>query len=148
MKKRASYQVSLKLLLRNDSNEILVLKAVDSGSFAGFYDLPGGRIDIDEVSEKFETVLAREVAEEIGVVNFTVAPKPVAVGRHRILAALTRSGKDTDVLYLFFEASYRGGNVSISAEHTEYKWVNLAEVDLSNYFTSGILEGVQMYLAD
>ena len=32
------YQVSLKLILLNDKNEVLTLKATDYGAFAGFYD--------------------------------------------------------------------------------------------------------------
>ena len=60
-KEKDFYQISLKLLLKNDVNEILALKAVDSGRFAGFYDLPGGRIDVDEFRTDFGEILAREI---------------------------------------------------------------------------------------
>ncbi len=145
-KEKDLYQISLKLFLKRNDGKILALKAVDDGSYAGFYDLPGGRIDTDELETSFPEIIRREVAEEIGAVEFRLQEKPVAVGRHRIPAALTGSGKDIHVLYLFFEASYTGGEVRVSEEHTGYEWLDLAVIDPSEYFTSGILEGVQMYL--
>lgn len=144
-KERGVYQVSLKLLLKNNKGEVLALKAVDNGSYAGYYDLPGGRIDADEFNVDFAEIMTREAKEEIEGVEFSLNSKPVAVGRHLIPASMTSSGKDIQVLYLFFEAEYLGGDIKISDEHTEYKWLNLKDIELDKYFTSGILEGVKMY---
>lgn len=143
---RDFYQVSLKLLLKNSKGEILALKALDYGSFAGFYDLPGGRIGVDEFETDFKDILTREVREEIGNIRFRFNPKPVAVGRHLIQAVLTSEGKDIHVLYIFFEAEYQEGAVKVSREHQGHQWLNLEQIKLSQYFTSGILEGIQMYL--
>jgi hypothetical protein len=49
------YNLSLKAILKNSRNEILGLQAVNNGSLAGFFDLPGGRITVDE----FHTPLTR-----------------------------------------------------------------------------------------
>jgi 8-oxo-dGTP pyrophosphatase MutT (NUDIX family) len=144
-KERGIYQVSLKLLLKNNHNKVLALKAVDSGSYAGYHDLPGGRIDADEFNLDFAEIIKRETKEEIGDIEFKVNPKPVAVGRHLIPASMTSSGKDIQILYLFFEAEYLSGDIKISDEHTGIKWLNLKDVELDKYFTSGILEGVRMY---
>jgi len=145
MKKPESYQVSLKVLLRNAKGETLILGALDNGTFAGYYDVPGGRIDTDEFGVDFVEILKREIREEIGDVELEIDPKPVALGRH-LSRDLTAEGTRIPVLYLFFEAAYRGGDVAISHEHTHYRWVRLEEIDLRTYFTSSILEGVQMYL--
>ena len=48
MSKRDFYQISLKTILKNDKDQVLILNGHPQGSFAGFYDLPGGRIDKDE----------------------------------------------------------------------------------------------------
>ncbi|MEK7629346.1 MAG: NUDIX domain-containing protein [Patescibacteria group bacterium] len=144
-KEKGIYQVSLKLLLKNDKNEVLILKAADNGSYAGYYDLPGGRIDANEFEVDFLEIIKREIKEEIGEIEFNIHSKPVAVGRHLIPASMTISGKDIQVLYLFFEAEYLGGNIKISNEHTDSKWLNLKDVELDKYFTSGILEGIKMY---
>ncbi|TSC55655.1 MAG: hypothetical protein G01um101418_761 [Parcubacteria group bacterium Gr01-1014_18] len=145
-KEKALYQVSLKALLKNSKGEILALKALGSGSFSGFYDFPGGRIDSDEFSIPLSDILAREIREEIGNIQFKIYSSPVGVGRHLIPAAMTSGGVDKQVLYLFFEVDYLGGEIKISDEHTDYKWLNLKEIDPKQYFKSGVLEGVEMYL--
>ncbi|MEK7496746.1 MAG: NUDIX domain-containing protein [Patescibacteria group bacterium] len=140
------YQISLKLILKNNVGQILILKAVDDGSFAGFYDLPGGRVDTDEFRTDLMEVVKREVREEIGNVKFIVKGKPVAVGRHLLLKKSGSRQKDVHVLYVFFEAEYLGGETEISREHESYQWVRLQEIELDKFFTFGILEGVKMYL--
>jgi len=140
------YQVSLKLLLKNSKGEVLVLKALDRATYAGYYDLPGGRINIGEFKIDFSVILAREVAEEIGDIKYKLHSKPVAIGRHLIPATISSLKKDTHVLYLFFEAQYLSGEITISKEHADYKWLDLTKSELNEYFISGILEGIEMYL--
>lgn len=144
-KERGIYQVSLKLLLKNNNGEVLALKAADNGSYAGYYDLPGGRIDADEFGVDFAEIIEREIKEEIGNIEVKVNSKPVGVGRHLIPASITSSGKDIQILYLFFEAEYLSGEINISNEHTNFKWLSLKDIKLNEYFTSGMLEGVKMY---
>jgi 8-oxo-dGTP pyrophosphatase MutT (NUDIX family) len=139
-------QISLKLLLKNTNGEILALRAVPHGSYAGFYDLPGGRIDIDEFKTDLADTIAREVTEELGEAKYKLKPGIVAAGRHIIPPYLTKTGKETHVLYLFFEAKYLGGEIKTSAEHTGFAWLDLKKIEPAKYFTSGILEGVRMYL--
>lgn len=124
---------------------MLALKAAEHGSYAGYYDLPGGRIGTDEFNVSLAEVIKREVAEEIGDVKYQLWQKPVAVGRHLIPAPAAGDAKDTHVLYLFFEAEFLGGEVKTSSEHTGYQWLDLEKIKLSDYFTSGILEGIKMY---
>ncbi len=119
MSQRDFYQVSLKVFLKNQSGEVLILKARSDGSMAGFYDLPGGRIDEDEFIMPFAEIIAREIKEEIGGgIKIKINPRPVAVGRHLVPAHLTKSKeKDLHILGLFFEAEYLSGNIGISTEH-------------------------------
>ena len=147
-KERDFYQVSLKLLLKNNEGDILALKGVDNGSFAGYYDLPGGRIDVDEFKTDFLEILKREAEEEIGNSDFKINPNPVAIGRHLIsgLLPLNKTGKDIHILNVIFVAEYFGEDVKISDEHTDHKWLNLKEIELEKYFISGILAGIKMYL--
>lgn len=145
-KEKDFYQISLKLLLKNNNGEVLALKAVDNGSYAGYYDLPGGRIDTDEFDKDFFEIIEREVIEEIGYIKFQVQPRPIAIGRHLIPAAISNKGKDIHVLCVFFEAKYIDGELKISNEHTGYKWIDLSKIKLAEFFKSAILEGIQMYL--
>lgn len=139
------YQVSLKILLKN-KGKILALKSAKYGSYANYYDLPGGRIDTDEFETNFTEIINREVAEEIGDVKFKYRQNPVATGRHLIPGSITSSGKDIHVMYLFFEAEYLSGEIKISDEHIGYEWFDLSKINLTEYFVSGILEGIKMYI--
>lgn len=141
------YQISLKLFLKNASGKTLVLGDLQTGSYAGYYDVPGGRIDDSEFKTPLTEIVKRELAEECGVSDATVNPAPVAYGRHLVPAAQEKLDHDVHVLYLFFEATLNSGEVTISSEHSSFEWVDLAALDLEKYFKSGILEGVRMYLA-
>lgn len=145
MTERDFYQISLKLILKNNQEEILILKALDDGVFAGHYDLPGGRIDYNEFDTDFLSILKRELLEEIGNVEVVIDDKPVALGRAELLK-VGPNGKRIRILYVIFEGDYQGGEIVISNEHKDYKWVNLKKIKLEDYFVSGILEGIKMYL--
>jgi 8-oxo-dGTP pyrophosphatase MutT (NUDIX family) len=145
-KPRDFYQISLKAILRNTKGQVLILKALGHGTFAGFYDLPGGRIDEDEFSTSLAEVLKREVIEETGLTNFEINENPVAVGRHCIKKEHAKSEKDIHVLYVFYEVDLKEYAVKISAEHEGFEWIDLESADLEKYFTSGILDGLKMYL--
>ena len=145
-KQKDLYQISLKLILKNDKDEVLILNAIRGGTFEGFHDLPGGRIDVDEFRVDFEDVLRREVKEELGDINVDISMIPVSTGRHLIPASLSSTGIEAHVLYLFFDGRYLSGEIKISEEHWGYKWVNLKEIVLEEYFNSGILEGVKKYV--
>ncbi len=144
---REFYHISLKLLLKNSEGQTLVLKALDNGTFGGYHDFPGGRIDKNEFTTPFTEILKRELDEEVGNIDVVINNVPVAVGRHLIFAKFTATKeKDIPVLYLFFEGQYLGGNIETSEEHNGFEWIHLEDVNLEQYFTSGILDGVKMYL--
>lgn len=133
--------------MKNKDGEVLILKADSNGTFAGFYDLPGGRIDEDEFSMPLLEILKREIVEETGIEDVTIEKVPVAVGRHCISAKkFPKLEKDIHVLYVFYEAHIDSGKIEISGEHEGFEWVDLENIELESYFTSGILEGVKMYM--
>jgi 8-oxo-dGTP pyrophosphatase MutT (NUDIX family) len=55
------FEVSLKAFVVRDGR-VLVVRESDSG----FWELPGGRIDVGEEWDPHEKILAREIAEELG----------------------------------------------------------------------------------
>lgn len=146
MATKALYQVSLKAFLKNKKGKVLILGANVGGSFAGFFDLPGGRIHREEFSVPLTTVLQREINEEIGNSDFTLNPFPVGFGRHLLPGKFEHLEHDVQVLYLFFEGTIRSNDIKISHEHSSVEWVDLQSIDVNKYFTSGIREGVEMYM--
>lgn len=136
-----SYQVSLKVILRDAKGRVLGLNGKIGGLFEGYYDIPGGRIDESEFDLSFYEVLQREVREELGSeVEFAINPTPVALGRHT-------SREGYRVLYVFFEGKMKDAAVdfTISAEHVGWAWLDLAAEPLDKLFTSGILEGMKQW---
>ena len=140
------YQVSLKVFLENDKGEVLGLRAARGGSYEGFYDLPGGRIDIGEFETPFEDIIKRELQEEIGEVEYDLVLKPVALGRNENPNKESPLGGLVHIFNVFFEASYKSGEIKISEEHTDFKWIKLEKENLDKYFKFAILEGAKMYL--
>ncbi len=143
---RDFYQVSLKLILNNDKGETLLMKALNTGTYAGFYDFPGGRINVGEFEVPLPDIVRREVREEIGDVEYTLNPHPAAVARHLIPASISGLKSDIRVVYLLYEGAYSTGEVRMNHEHTGFRWLDLNKIDLEKYLTSGNLEGARMYV--
>ena len=139
------YNISLKIFLKNDKGEILALKAVADSTLAGFYDFPGGRINNDEFETDYETLIKRELEEEIGLdVQYKLSLKPVSFGRHNYFSK--SQNKDIRILWLCFGAQYLSGKIKISPEHSGFAWLNFSKIKLEDYFTAGPLEAVKRYL--
>ncbi len=120
------------------------MKTPEYGSYSGCYDLPGGRIDANEFDVPYEQIMKREITEEVGDIQYKFNPKPVAIGRHLVHAHQSRLKRELHIQYIFFEAEYLGGDICVSREHTEYKWVDMSAEKLEDLFKSGILEGMKM----
>ncbi|MGE5392520.1 MAG: NUDIX domain-containing protein [Candidatus Saccharibacteria bacterium] len=127
------FKVSLKVVLRNDKGEKLLLlnPKISSGSF----DLPGGRINGDEIGLDVASIIGRELSEEIGDIRYELNPSPIATG----IGIGRRTGHPT--FYLIFEGRFLSGKIETSAEHDGYRWVrDLPDTDYSN---SGIDQAVR-----
>lgn len=143
---RDFYQISQKVILKNDQGEILLMKANNKDTYAGFYDLPGGRINVDEFHVPLPEIVKREVLEEVGDIKYNLNPRPVAVARHLIPANVSIQKRDVHVLYLLYEATFISGEIKVSPEHTGFIWADPHKIELEKYLKSGNLEGLRMYL--
>lgn len=139
------FQVSLKIILEDERGRILGLKNTPDSSVADFFDLPGGRINSDELTASPMDIIAREMAEEVGPeVRYEVDAHPAAIGRHDYYSQ--QHGRENNVLLIFFRAGYLGGEIRASEEHIGYEWIDPATAQLDSYFTGGFLEGIKGYL--
>lgn len=99
-------------------NKILILKRKEVDVFRGFWDVPGGKL---EDGDSLLTGIAREIKEEAGldltkiilVLSSTkfdgqVADRPVVIRNIYLCSAI--------------------GQVEISKEHSEFKWVDVEDV--------------------
>ena len=138
------FHVSLKLILKNKKGEIFALARPPKSSMAGFYDVPGVRINSDELEISYEDIFRREVTEEIGkLVKYSIIKKPVSVSRHPYFSAKLQ--KEMYIFFIFFEAAYIGGKIKISSEHVGYQWLKLDKSNIFRYFVKGLREGFKNY---
>ena len=121
----------------------MILKTPETSTYKGKYDLPWGRIDQDEFYTDLLEILDREIKEEVWDIVYDVKSKPVAVSRHRA----EHKTRIEDIFYCFYDAKIISGNIIVSSEHSDFKWVKLDEVILEDYFISGILDWVKMFLS-
>jgi len=114
-----NFQVSLKVLLKNKKDEVLLLQVCKGTSYPQTHDLPGGRINTDEISEEFHKLIDREIKEEVGNIKYKLRKDPVSLGKDAI------TNKKRECLFILFEATYQKGEVTISDEHSDFRWVKL-----------------------
>jgi len=102
--------VSIKGVVIRDGRVLLLLNERSE------WDLPGGRPD---PSEDHRTALAREVREEVGL-DVAVG---AALGEHLFEVLPKRF-----VRIVAYACDLRGGDVALSHEHLDQRWVPFAEL--------------------
>ncbi|MGD9803997.1 MAG: NUDIX domain-containing protein [Hyphomicrobiaceae bacterium] len=116
------FEVSLKAFVMRGGKALFVREA-DSG----YWELPGGRIDVGEEWEPHAAILAREMREELGG-GFSVrfGEKVVTWTRQRL----------TDGAFLFLLARVGqavAGEPVLSGEHTELAWLDREGAAMLDY---------------
>lgn len=145
--KEQFFHVSRKVMLHNSAGETLIL---DCGpgekSMGGFWDFPGGRIRKAEKDRPLGETIKREICEEVGSIECTIDPRPVAAAIHVVPEKYDDLGEDLYVFIVLYEGEFLGGTVKISDEHYGYKWINLKKIKPEKWFTEGLLAAVKNYL--
>lgn len=145
--KEQFFHVSRKVMLHNEKGETLILDCgPEVGSMSGFWDFPGGRINKSERNTPLEKTIKREVFEEIGPVECTIDPRPVAAAIHVVPKELQNLGEDLYVFIVLYEGRYHGGPIKVSAEHDGFRWIDLKKEKPEKWFTEGLLTAVNNYL--
>jgi len=106
------FEVSLKAFVIRD-RRVLVVREADTG----YWELPGGRIDVGEEWDPHEKILAREISEELG------AQFRVAVGIETVTWTRRRP---VDGAFLFIVGRvcrHTGGEPELSDEHDRFDWI-------------------------
>ncbi len=114
---QAIVQITQKAILISPDHKVLLLKNPD-----GLWELPGGRLNINE---SWEEGFRREILEETGLGDFIICGV-VGVGNWK-------SSRSNDLRYgVFFCCSVDNTFVpQLSHEHSAYVWIN--ECDLDTY---------------
>jgi len=132
MKKDALFCVGQKAFIEKDGKVLVLFDPVEG------LDFPGGKIQegeaIDADASSLIVSLKREVTEETGLEVEVF--NPFSVWYHEFPKKSRNYGK---VVYLVaFKAKYISGDVTLSEEHNNFKWVDKSDYstidDGSDYF--------------
>ena len=123
------FKVSQYVIILNEENKLLLLEASDKTKISGKWSFPGGHIGSNETIKES---LKREVKEETNLEIEIISPIHAEVIK--------------DTYTIIFSASYISGEIILSKEHKDYKWVKIDEMKdlnllseiLINYSTKAI----------
>lgn len=128
--KQAFYRVSLKALIRNDKNEILMVSEYEPLNMS----LPGGGMDYGESPHE---CLKRELQEEIGLTSdFTESVFDVQTKYRE-----TRGG--WWLMWIVYEIHYDELNFSIGKDGLAVQWVNVDELGISSVANEMLLKALR-----
>ena len=120
-KKFAEFTISqVAIFIRHD--RCLILEFADRS--AGWWGLPGGRIDEGELSA--EDAFRREIKEELGLTKFDI----LAVADYDIWYSDYMRRPVSGVANLIQSSQ---DQIKLSSEHISYRWVKESEIDNYQY---------------
>jgi len=97
-----------------DRDKLLLVKS--SNDREELWEVPGGRYDVGEESLLPTDILAREIREELGnKIQYSIG-QPVS--------AWIRPLEQDFVFLIAYQCQFRAGQIELSSEHTEYRWVS------------------------
>lgn len=138
------YQITQKLLVVNDQNQLLILKDI---GHPFYFDLPGGRLNIGEFDVSLAECLEREVREELGTdIKLIINYDRAWFCRLKLWDMILRQDSYRRVLLIGREAEYQSGEIKLSDEHIFYKWVDVATYDPTDQFKPELVRVVKEFL--
>ncbi|HMS92997.1 MAG TPA: NUDIX domain-containing protein [Candidatus Saccharibacteria bacterium] len=125
-------QVGVKVLIHQDGKYLFLRRSAAFKAGPQKWDIPGGRIEPDE---PLGVALAREVHEETGL---------QLTGTDKLLAAqdIFVPNKEVHVVRLTYIGRV-DGDVIISDEHDDYRWMTLEAVGVEPHVDSYLKEVLQ-----
>lgn len=114
---------AVRVVILNSDGKILILKRNSSDiHYPGLWDVPGGGVDN---KESLKVAAERELKEECNL-EIEISKAPFNVFHH--------VEKQIDIYG--FDAGLISGEISLSKEHTEYKWISKDEWQNFEYIPS------------
>lgn len=113
----AEFKVALKAIIYKNDKILVLKRSCEEDVYAELWDIPGGKI---EYGEKTTDGIKREVFEETGL-DVEIEFRPWS------LWSFMTPAKERQTVGITLLAKYLGGEVKLSSEHTEYKWIDPAE---------------------
>ncbi len=106
------------VLVIHEERALVLRRRPDDRSFAHQWCLPGGRVEEGEAPHE---TASREIAEETGLaiaIDRDLGPRDIELPERRILFSIHR-----------FVARATGGELALSHEHVDARWLTRAEAE-------------------
>lgn len=113
--KSKNFDAGIHVVIKKGGKFLILKKSVSDKDDANHWDLPGGGIEFGE--QPFEAAV-RETKEEVGM----------KVAITKILTTWAMPYIDKWSIEFLVEGKWLDGQVKLSPEHSEYKWVNKQEL--------------------
>ena len=115
------FGVATKAIIKNNDGKFLVIFKSDTEEISpNKIDIPGGRL---KFGEKLEEGLKREIKEELGITIEII----------KLSRVWSLIKDDFHLVGLTFLAEYTSGEVQLSGEHTNFKWVDKKTIIRGDY---------------
>lgn len=137
------FHVGVKAVIVNDSKALILRSKSSIGPTDSYWDLPGGRID---GNESILEALRRELSEEILNLQQYRLGKLLLTWRYPINTA-----DQIGFILVIYKVTAELAAPILSAEHSEYRWVNSSEVtalsrDSNTEFPAGHQKAIKLAL--
>jgi 8-oxo-dGTP diphosphatase len=116
------FGVATKAIIKKGKKFLVIFKSATEEINPNEIDIPGGRL---KFGETLESGLKREIEEEL---NIVIKIKKLSRGWSMV-------NDDLHLVGLTFLADYVSGEIKLSGEHTNFKWVSKEEILKSKYST-------------
>jgi len=128
---RAMIRLAFKAVIKKGDKILVLKRAEKEDCFKEMWDIPGGRMEFGETPDQ---ALRREVLEETGLAIRII--KPVRMW------TFFKNNKSIQVVGITSLCEYESGEVKLSEEHVDFKWIRPEEI--SGYNThEGIKKDVK-----
>lgn len=131
LKKNEAFLVSTRAFIEKDGRVLMIRvpkfkgSSDMSGKWNGKWSTPGGLV---EMNEEFVPGLLREIKEETGIKVRVRGLFGVGEMFHEGFVFKDKRKANIRCIELGYKCEYLSGKVSLSEEHSEYKWVNKPEL--------------------
>ncbi|MFA5432353.1 MAG: NUDIX domain-containing protein [Candidatus Paceibacterota bacterium] len=116
------FGVATKAIIKKGKKFLVIFKSDTEEISPNEIDLPGGRL---KFGEKLEDGLKREIKEELNITIKTI----------KLSRSWSMVKDDLHLVGLTFLVDYVAGEIKLSGEHTNFKWVNKEDIIKGKYPT-------------
>ena len=115
------WSLAVKAVIFDDQGRcLLIRRSAHNHNFVGMWEWPGGKLD---PGEDFATGLHREIAEETGLI----------VQLTDLAGSISFEMPKVNVVLLCMEARLVSGDLKLSEEHDDFKWIPVSDIPKYEY---------------